>query len=250
MPNNPDTVRDWKLALDACVLKQGVFNLVFHPHGWIRPEQIVELIDHAVARHGKKVKFLTFRECAERLNRNLLFGHPIRSVEGSANDVTLVDLDNDGLTNVFVAKTKSRRSVIGFWSGERQRWMRLLDDSIENQPSGNAPHGESAWRSRFSLLMGKVTVDGVNYFERVSRGSDSVGALVPDGVDVRAFFTVPQNPRENPAEESFTFSRDVDNDRTPELFQVSGGNVIGIFTRRARRVPFSPPFQKLPDNAG
>ena len=77
-PNNPDTVRDWKLALDACVLKQGVFNLVFHPHGWIRNDQIVELIDHAVAKHGKKVKFLTFKECAERLNTNLLGGSSIR----------------------------------------------------------------------------------------------------------------------------------------------------------------------------
>ena len=40
--------RDWKAALDATVIKQGVFSLVFHPHGWIRNEQIVELIDHAV----------------------------------------------------------------------------------------------------------------------------------------------------------------------------------------------------------
>src|SRR5262245_5050101 len=53
-PNNPDTLRDWKLALDACVIKQGTFNLVFHPHGWIRNDQIVELIDHAVTKHGKR----------------------------------------------------------------------------------------------------------------------------------------------------------------------------------------------------
>ena len=72
-PNNPDTVRDWKLALDAIVKKQGTFNLVFHPHGWIKAEQIVELIDHAVEKHGKKVKFLTFSECAERLNSNFCF---------------------------------------------------------------------------------------------------------------------------------------------------------------------------------
>ena len=32
----------------ATVIKQGVFNLVFHPHGWIKNEQVVELIDHAV----------------------------------------------------------------------------------------------------------------------------------------------------------------------------------------------------------
>ena len=32
-PNNPKTVEDWRRALDAVVIKQGVFNLVFHPHG-------------------------------------------------------------------------------------------------------------------------------------------------------------------------------------------------------------------------
>src|SRR2546426_9141570 len=41
-PNNPTTVADWKTALDAAVLKQGVFTFIFHPHGWIRPEQLVE----------------------------------------------------------------------------------------------------------------------------------------------------------------------------------------------------------------
>ena len=57
-PNNPKTVEDWKALLDATVIKQGVMNLVFHPHGWIKPEQVVELIDHAETKHGKKVKFL------------------------------------------------------------------------------------------------------------------------------------------------------------------------------------------------
>ena len=33
---------DLKAALDATVLKQGVFNLVFHPHGWIKTEQVVD----------------------------------------------------------------------------------------------------------------------------------------------------------------------------------------------------------------
>jgi hypothetical protein len=72
--NNPKTVEDLKAALDITVIKQGVMNLVFHPHGWIRNDQIVEIIDHAVKTHGKKVKFLTFREAVERLNGNLLDG--------------------------------------------------------------------------------------------------------------------------------------------------------------------------------
>ena len=106
-PNNPDTVRDWKLALDACVLKQGVFNLVFHPHGWIRNDQIVELIDHAVAKHGKKVKFLTFKECAERLNENLLAGTSLRDSTGERTAVcaSVIDLNEDGFLDVELSPT-------------------------------------------------------------------------------------------------------------------------------------------------
>ena len=94
-PNNPETVRDMKAALDATVIKQGVFNLVFHPHGWIKAEQVVELIDHAVKKHGKKVKFLTFREAKERLDRNLLGGQPLRDADGGDNGVRILDLNND-----------------------------------------------------------------------------------------------------------------------------------------------------------
>lgn len=81
-PNNPDTVRDLKLALDITVMKQGVMNLVFHPHGWIKADQVVDLIDHAVKTHGKKVKFLNFKECVERLNANVLGGESLRDQNG------------------------------------------------------------------------------------------------------------------------------------------------------------------------
>src|SRR5690606_11076025 len=70
--NNPDTVRDWKVALDATVAKQGVVTLVFHPHGWIKAEQVAELVDYADKTYGKRVKFLNFREAVDRLNTNLL----------------------------------------------------------------------------------------------------------------------------------------------------------------------------------
>ena len=93
-PNNPDTVRDLKIALDITALKKGVMNLVFHPHGWIKAEQVVELIDHAVATHGKKVKFLNFHECVERLNKNVLNGYPLRDESGKDNGVRLVDIDS------------------------------------------------------------------------------------------------------------------------------------------------------------
>lgn len=116
-PFNPDTVRDLKLALDAAVIKQGTFNLVFHPHGWIRNDQVVELIDHAVQMHGKKVKFLNFRECLERLNKNLLRGQPIRLDSGKRNlGVALLDLNRDGFLDV------ASRDRSWLWDPSRGEW--------------------------------------------------------------------------------------------------------------------------------
>ncbi|MEI8022064.1 MAG: hypothetical protein WCH39_27895, partial [Schlesneria sp.] len=95
-PNNPDTVRDLKVALDITVQKQGVMNLVFHPHGWINSDQVIELIDHAIARHGKKVKFLNFKECVDRLNANVLGGQSLRKSDGSDRGLRLADANRDG----------------------------------------------------------------------------------------------------------------------------------------------------------
>ena len=97
--NNPLTVEDWKAALDITVHKQGVFNLVFHPHGWITAAQVVEFIDHAVDKHGSKVKFLNFREAADRLNRTQTGGLPLRKARASDRE--------------RVAHTKTRRSTAG-----------------------------------------------------------------------------------------------------------------------------------------
>jgi putative membrane-bound dehydrogenase-like protein len=97
---NPRTLLDLKAALDAVVLKHGVFDLVFHPYGWIKPEQVVALIDHAVAKHGKKVKFLNFREAEERLRKNLLAGRPLRAESGGDNGVRFFDDDHDGIFEV------------------------------------------------------------------------------------------------------------------------------------------------------
>jgi peptidoglycan/xylan/chitin deacetylase (PgdA/CDA1 family) len=102
-PNNPRTVEDWKAALDCTVIKKGVFTMVFHPHGWIKSDQIVELIDHAVSKHGKKVMFLTFREAQERLDRILLSGSPLRHPNtGGDNGVRLIDLDHRGKMGVLI----------------------------------------------------------------------------------------------------------------------------------------------------
>jgi hypothetical protein len=99
-PNNPKTLEDWKAALDCTVIKQGVFNMVFHPHGWIRNDQVVEFIDHAVAKHGKKVKFLTFKEARERLDKNLLRGMALRNESGERSLRHLADRNGDGYLDI------------------------------------------------------------------------------------------------------------------------------------------------------
>jgi putative membrane-bound dehydrogenase-like protein len=119
-PYNPRTVEDLKAALDAVVLKRGVFDLVFHPHGWIKGEQVVELIDHAVAKHGKKVKFLNFREAQERLDKNLLGGQPLRASDGEDNGVRLLDLDDDGFLDVAIGNESRRETRL--WDPKAGRW--------------------------------------------------------------------------------------------------------------------------------
>ncbi|MBL8813084.1 MAG: neutral/alkaline non-lysosomal ceramidase N-terminal domain-containing protein [Planctomycetaceae bacterium] len=103
--NNPMTVDDWKAAIDLTVHKQGCFSLVFHPHGWIKPEQVVEMIDHAVAKHGNKVKFLNFREVADRLNQRFFFSTKemphAYSVHSPADVVRFEDVDDNGFVDVI-----------------------------------------------------------------------------------------------------------------------------------------------------
>ncbi|HEY0552188.1 MAG TPA: PVC-type heme-binding CxxCH protein, partial [Verrucomicrobiae bacterium] len=95
-PNNPKTVEDWERALDAIVLKQGVMTFIFHPHGWIKPEQMVEFIDYAVTKYGKRVKFLNFKEAQERLNTNLLRERLLRDPYFPNPRTRLIDVHNDG----------------------------------------------------------------------------------------------------------------------------------------------------------
>ncbi len=119
-PNSPKSVEDMKAAIDAVVLKKGVFNFVFHPHGWIKSEQVAEIIDHVVAKHGNKVKFLTFREAQERLDKT--FG-PLRRANGESNGVTVLDVDNDGFMDALIGN--ERRTETLLWSRDAARWTTI-----------------------------------------------------------------------------------------------------------------------------
>jgi putative membrane-bound dehydrogenase-like protein len=242
-PNNPVTVRDWKAALDATVIKRGVFCLVFHPHGWIKNDQVVELIDHAVARHGKKVKFLTFREALERLNGNLLGGQALRrSRDGGDNGVRLIDLNNDGYLDVVIGNGKVRQTRL--WSPKTSSWRtgsfpcELSDGGKDTggrfgilRPDGNpsfliaGSHRRQGWH-----------FDGSRWVE----DREMMNGLQLDGQDVLT---------------ECTRLRDLDGDGRCEII-ISGGKQQGILAwspekKAWRRLPFTlPPGAELSPEPG
>jgi putative membrane-bound dehydrogenase-like protein len=118
--NNPRTVADWKAALDVTVLKQGTLTFIFHPHGWIKPEQMVEFINYAAQKYGRKVKFLNFREAQDRLDNNLLAGQPLRRPDGQDNGVRLIDLNNDGYLDVVISNARMRKTRL--WDPQQKTW--------------------------------------------------------------------------------------------------------------------------------
>ena len=130
--NNQVTVDDWKAAIDITVIKKGVMCLVFHPHGWIKPEQIVELIDHTQRKHGKKVKFLTFKEAARRLEENLLRGRGIRPAKSQYMRYQLGEgWDYMGIT--FPGTKKGEWPDIWAWEDRNGRYARAVG-------------GDSSWK--------------------------------------------------------------------------------------------------------
>src|SRR5262245_17280702 len=138
-PNQSTTIADWKAALEATVLKQGTFAFIFHPHGWIRTEQLVEFVDYADKTFGRKVKFLNFREAQERLDKNLLLGQPLRAANGQDNGVRLLDLNNDGYLDVICANEQVRQTRV--WNPRAKQWVPsgFPMPLAEPDPQGNRP---------------------------------------------------------------------------------------------------------------
>jgi putative membrane-bound dehydrogenase-like protein len=115
-PNSDQMLADWEAALDATVVKQGVMTMIFHPHGWSKTEQFLELIDYAQKKHGSKVKFLNFREALDRLNKNLLVGKSLRNSRGLDSGTRLLDIDNDGYLDVLLGDSAR------LWRPKAQKW--------------------------------------------------------------------------------------------------------------------------------
>ena len=168
--SNPVTVEDWKAAIDATVIKQGIFNFVFHPHGWVSNLQMIDWIDHITKTHGKKVKFLNFKESKERLTKNLLGGHPLKDSNGQDNGVRLLDLDNDGYMDVIIANEQAQQTRL--WNPKTKQWKisHFPFRIVQNNKDGNstemgAKFGILQPNGYASVFISNKSIKGIWHFD-------------------------------------------------------------------------------------
>ena len=168
--HNPITAGDMQAAIDATVIQQGVYTLCHHAGRWIRSDQVVGLIDHAMEKYGKKVKFLNFREVNERLTKNLLGGVPLRAANGQDNGVRVADLNADGFMDVVIGNENVRQTRV--WSPADKKWLtsdlpvRLVHvDSEGNRHDAGVRFGKLQKNRYASMLVRNDEEAGLWHFD-------------------------------------------------------------------------------------
>ncbi len=172
--NSDETVEDWKRALDIIVARQGVMTICFHPHGYIKAEQLVAFVDYADKTYGKKIKFLNCREILGRITKNAGLGEALIDREGGDNGVRYLDANADGFMDVLIANPDKHVSRI--WNPSARRFedapfpLKRLDSKTHfftanrNGSAGmarEAQGGFDAWRFEKSRWVASEKVRGV-----------------------------------------------------------------------------------------
>lgn len=232
---NPVTVADWKAGLDIAVLKQGTFTFIFHPHGWIRPDQIIEFIDYAAQKYGGKVKFLTFREAQERIDKHLLAGQPLRNLAGGDNGVRLLDLNDDGCQDVLIGNGAVRNCRL--WNVQTRSWNESELPAVIDV------------ETRFGALEGGVVL--------LRAGSNRAGFRFKGGswTQDQALVRGLKLPLSGNGRDNGVRLRDVNNDGQSELIVANGEeNAIYSWSREKstwQKLPFAlPPGVSIVDTNG
>ena len=185
-PASPNTIRDMKAAIDAVAIKKGVYTLCFHPHGWIRDDQLIDLVDHATAKYAGKVKFLNFHEVHERLTENLLGGQPLRAANGQDNGVRVLDLNHDGFMDAVIGNENVRQTRL--WSPKTGRWTTtnlpvwlVTVDAQGQRHDAGVRFGVLQKNGCASMLVRNRTVAGLWHFDGNRWAHDPQGL---EGLDV------------------------------------------------------------------
>ncbi len=185
----PVMLEDWKAGLDGVVAKQGVFTAVFHPHGWSAPAQWVEFIDFAQRTYGTRVKFLTFRDALERLEKNALAGRPLRTSVSRDNGIRLLDVNADGFMDVVIGA--ANQPLTRVWQPKEQRWSdtKTPANFVRFGDDGGTPTGVTLGIARKSgeptLFAPGKTAHAWTYRDGAWQPDDTLAAGLPDAVDLR-----------------------------------------------------------------
>ncbi len=236
--HNPLTLQDMKLALDAVAIKQGIYTRTFHPGAWIRNDQVIELIDHATSKYGKRVTFLNFREVHERLTRNLSAGQPLRADNGQDNGVRVLDVNGDGYMDVVIGNERVRQTRL--WSPATRTWIisdfpvQIVEvDAQGNRLDAGVRFGVLTKDGRASLMVRTEKQAGVWRFDGQRWGAVPQGMTGLDG----SLFTA-QAGRDRGVR-----LRDLDRDGVCELI-VGNDRQQGVFAWTAdtwQKLPFTLP---------
>lgn len=241
--NNPQTVADMKAVIDATVIKRGVANIVFHPHGWIRSDQMVDVIDYVAERHGPKVKFLNFGECIDRLNLHLLSGQPLRDAHGGDNGVRILDINADGYLDVVIGNEHLQRTRI--WNPTQQQWqetdfpVRIVDlDQDGRHIDAGVQFGVMAERGTTTVMLRNEYTAGVWHFNG-DRWIEDQRGLAGLAIDEQPVFTTREGIDRG------VRLRDLDRDGRCELI-VGNSSQNAVFhwspeDESWKRLPFSLP---------
>jgi len=240
--HNPITVADLKKGIDVAVVKQGEFTLTFHPGAWIRQDQVLELIEHAVGKYGRRVKFLNFREVFERLTANVLGGQALRAANGQDNGVRVLDVNGDGYMDAVIGNEKLRQTRL--WSPEQKRWtttdfpveLVTVDDKGNRRDAG-VRFGILQKSGAASLLVRSEKAGGVWHFDGKAWTADPQGL---DGLEPAGSIATSAGGRDLGVR-----LRDLDRDGICELI-VGNPSQQGVFQwsaeqRRWAKLPFSLP---------
>jgi len=82
---------------------------------------VVEIIDYAATKYAGKLKFLNFREAADRLHKHMLLEQPLKNTLGGDNGVRLADLNNDGFLDVLIGNANVKATRL--WLPREQQWQ-------------------------------------------------------------------------------------------------------------------------------